>query len=325
MKKKSFVFITVIFFLIPACGLWAAGKGEAAGSPGSDWPKRTVQMVVPFSPGGDCDFNARAYATRIGEVLGQTVVVTNVNGNNGAVGATQVKNTAPDGYTLLFSHTNLFVQRAVGSIDYGLDAFEIACIGAKDAGYAVVVNSKSPYKTLKDLIEASQKSPGKISFAAGAGGTTFVMGTLLNIAGAKLNLADFGGAAERTAGLLGGHIDAIPNPLGSAVPYIKSGDWRALAVLGNERNAMYEDVPTAIEQGYNVEFSIYYFAAFPKNTPKEIVEKFGIACKKVYELEDYRSSIMNTYQQKPLFLSGQEAINLLSKQEKEILGMKSMF
>jgi tripartite-type tricarboxylate transporter receptor subunit TctC len=323
MKRKMFV--TAILFFASVCGLWAGGKGEAGGPAGSDWPRKTIQVIVPFSPGGDCDFNGRAYATRLGAILGQTVVVTNVTGNNGAVGATQVKNAAPDGYTALFYHSALAVGRAVGTMDFGIESFDLAVIGGKDAGYAVCVNANSPYKTLKDLVDDSQKNPNQITFAAATGGITYVTGALLNRAGAKLNLVDLGGAAERTAGLLGGHVAAIPNPLGSAIQYIKSGDWRALAILGNERNSIYTEVPTAAEVGYpGVEFATNYFFAFPKGTPKEIIDKFADACEKVSRQADYQSTIMDTYQQKPYFVKGKEAYDIMLKQEQEILGMKSL-
>jgi tripartite-type tricarboxylate transporter receptor subunit TctC len=320
MKKRLLVLLMV--FLTTICGLWAGGNGETAAG-GSDWPKKTIQAIVPFSPGGDCDFNGRAYATRLGSILGQTVVVTNVTGNNGAIGATQVKNSAPDGYTVLFYHSALSVGRVFGTMDFGIDSFDLAVVGGKDAGYAVCVNAKGPYQNLKDLVTASQKNPGKITFAAPTASVTYVTGMLLNKAGAKLNLVDLGGAAERTAGLLGGHVDSIPNPLGAAVPYIQSGDWRALAILGAERNSIYTDVPTAAEAGYpGVEFSIYYFFAFPKGTPKEIVDKFVNACRKVFEMPDYRTTILDTYQQKPFFLQGKEASDLLLKQEAEIRVIK---
>ncbi|MDR1932911.1 MAG: tripartite tricarboxylate transporter substrate binding protein [Spirochaetales bacterium] len=326
MKRKSFVVIAIIFCIVTAQGLWAGGKGEASNADGSTaWPQKTIQVIVPFSPGGDCDFNGRAYATRLGKFLGQTVVVTNVTGNNGAVGATQIKNAAPDGYSVLLYHSALAVGRACGTMDFGIDAFDLACIGGRDSGYAVCVNGKSPYKTLKDLVDASVKSPGKITMAAATGGMTYVIGVLLNQAGAKLDLVDLGGAAERTAGLLGGHVDAIPNPLGTSMPYIQKGEWRALAIAGKERNAKYGEVPTAEEAGYaGVEFSTNYFFAFPKGTPREIIDKFADACEQVYQLQDYQTSIMDTYQQRPYFVKGKEAYDIMKTQEDIILGMKDL-
>jgi tripartite-type tricarboxylate transporter receptor subunit TctC len=152
------------------------------------------------------------------------------------------------------------------------------------------------------------------------------MGIFLNKAGAKFKLVDVGGAADRTKALLGAHVDAIPTPLGAAIPYAKSNDYRILAVVGEERNAVYPDVPTAIESGYKgVSFTVYYFFAFPKGTPQAIVSKFAEACRKVSEKPDYQASIRETFQQSPFFMMGEEAVRFLSKQESEIMALSDLF
>jgi tripartite-type tricarboxylate transporter receptor subunit TctC len=323
MKKKLFGVALCVFSL---CSLWAGGKGEASGSAASGgWPQKPVQIIVPYNPGGDTDFNARAYTTKLEAIIGKPVVVTNVAGNGGAIGATQVKNSAADGYTALIFHTSMFVNKTSGATDFGLESFELSAIIGRNAGNVICVSSKSPYNSLKDLVDASLKNPGKIATAVDLGATTYLMGALLNKAGAKLNLVDMGSSPQRAAALLGGHVDAIINPLGTALPYLDSKDFRALALVEGERNSVYNHVPTAIEQGYQgVTLPIYYFLAFPKGTPKDIVEKMAAACSKVFATDEYKKSILDTYKQSPFFLSAKEAYDVLAKQEKDMMGMKDL-
>ncbi|MGE4283316.1 MAG: tripartite tricarboxylate transporter substrate binding protein [Clostridia bacterium] len=303
------------------------GQGSANDTPAksaaSDWPKKPIQVIVPYNPGGDSDFNARAYAKRLEKELGQPVVVSNMAGNGGAVGSRQVKESDPDGYTVLAYHVSMFVNQAVGATDYGLEAFELACISGRNGGSVVTVNANSPYKTLKDLMDASAAKPDELTFAANIGASTSVMASSFNRAGGAFNLVDMGDASERVSALMGGHIDVIPNALGTAIPYIDSGDFRALAIIEDERNPLYPDLPTAIEQGYEgASLPIFYFFAFPDGTPKEIVDKFAAAVEKVNKIPDYQNEIKTAFLQTPYFAKGEEAQNILEKQQEEILAMK---
>ncbi|MEK6266282.1 MAG: tripartite tricarboxylate transporter substrate binding protein [Clostridium sp.] len=289
----------------------------------TDWPKKPIQMLVPYNPGGDTDFNARAYAKRLEKVLGQPVVVTNVAGSGGAIGSRQAKDSVSDGYTLLYYHVSMFVNQAVGATDYGLEAFELGSITGRNGGNVITVSAKSPYKTLDDLMKASKANPGKLTFAANVGASTSVMGHLLNDAGGEFNLVDMGDTSERVAALMGNQLDAIPNALGTTIPYIESGDFRALAIIEDERNPLYPDLPTAIEQGYKgVSLPIYYFTAFPKGTPADIVDKFNSACEEISKMDDYKKEVADAYMQNPYFVKGKEAKDILEKQQAGILELK---
>ena len=108
---------------------------------GTDWPTKSINMIVPMGAGGDTDFNARTYAKYLEDVLGETVVVTNITGNGGALGSEEVKNASPDGYTCLFYHTCLNINQATGIADYGSEAFETVAVVGKSSGEAVVVRT----------------------------------------------------------------------------------------------------------------------------------------------------------------------------------------
>jgi tripartite-type tricarboxylate transporter receptor subunit TctC len=290
---------------------------------GLDWPKKTIQIIVPFNPGGDTDFNARTYAKYLEKELGQSLVVVNVSGNGGTVGSRKVKDAKPDGYTVLFYHTAMQVNEASGMVDYGFKDFEIAGIAAKNPGDIITVSKDSPYKTLKDLVEASKKNPGQIKIAGNTGATTYLTGTMLNASGAQLNIVDSGGATDRIAALKGGHIDAIPNPYGTVKPYLESGDFRALAVITEERNPKFPDIPTAKEQGYDVVLPIAYFFAFPKGTPEEIVDKFSKAVEKIATTnKEYAEAIDKAYHQAPFYLNREEGYKWLDEQRNRIMALQ---
>ncbi|MCL2380094.1 MAG: tripartite tricarboxylate transporter substrate binding protein [Treponema sp.] len=316
MKKRVLVFSMLLFFGL-ALALHAGGQGDGT------WPTRPITIVVPATPGGDTDFNARAYATRLQRFLGQPVVVQNMVGAGMALGSRHVRAAAPDGYTILIHHISMFVNYATGANDFGVEAFEVAAIIGREGGSVVTVNAASPYTTLEQLMRSSQTASPPLSFAGSAGASTFVMGTMLNREGGGFNLVDIGNAADRSAALMGGHITAIPNAVGTLLPFLQSGDFRALAILSNERNPFAPDIPTAVEQGFNVTMPIYYFFAFPMGTPPEIVERFTDALEQVNRMPEYASAIQ-AFMQVPVFVRGEAARQQLLAQQDEILAMTDM-
>ena len=296
--------------------LFAAGKQESSGL---DWPKKAIQVIVPYNPGGDTDFNARTYAKYLEKELGQPVVVVNVSGVGGTLGSRKAKDASPDGYTVLFYHTAMIVNQVTEMVSYGVEDFELSCIAAMSPGNVIAVNAKSPWTTLKELVDDSIKRPGKIKFAADIGGTTYVLAMQFLDAGAKFNVVDAGSSTARNAALKGGQIDVVPNPYGPTKPFLQSGDFRALGVTNEKRHPRFPDIPTCKEQGYDVALEIYYFFAFPKGTPKPIVEKFSSAIKKICTTnQEYAQDIAKAYDQVPFYLGREEGGVLLAKQKEQI-------
>lgn len=319
-----------------ACGGGTTPESKApesqapeSNAPKSNAPKgdytftKDITVIVPFNPGGDTDVNARLYAERLKDVLGVNVIVQNINGNGGAAGATEAYNAKNDGNTVLFYHTALVTNYVCGATDFGIDGFELSCIAGRNAGNLVCVKADSPYETLEDLLNASKE--GNVTFAANAGATTYLMGSLLNKAGGELNLVDTGGASERVAALLGGQVDAIPNPLGTAIQYIESGDFRALALLESERNVYHDDIPSAIELGFDCACPIYYFFAFPQGTDSAIVDAFANACEQVNATDDYKAALdQSGYAQEVYFAKGEEALTIMMDQQEEQTSMSDL-
>jgi len=311
------------FAVVLGTAVFAAGKAEKT-DPGLDWPKKPIQIVVPYNAGGDTDFNARAYAKYLEKELGQPVVIVNVSGVGGTLGSRKVRDAAPDGYTALFYHSAVLINQITEMVPYGFEDFEMCAVAAMNPGNVIAVNAKAPWKNLKELVEDSVKRPNEIKFAADIGGTTYVMAMQFVAAGAKVNVVDAGSSTARNAALKGGHIDIIPNPYGPTKPFLQSGDFRALGVTTSKRHPRFPEIPTCIEQGYDVNVEIPYFMAFPKGTPKAIVDRMSKAIEKIATTNaDYAADIAKAYDQVPFYLDAGKAVEFFTKQKAEMSKYKA--
>lgn len=273
-------------------------------------PSRTINIDVAFAAGGDTDYNARMYAEKLGDILGTTVIVNNVTGSGGAAAAEEVKNSEPDGYTVLFTQTSFFLSQVSGVTDYGLEAFELSAIGGCSSGWAIIVPASSGITTVDELVQKSLTET--IVFGGTTGAQGSMIGAQFNQAGANFNVVDYGSATDKVAGLLSGDIDVSVIPILTAQPYIESGDFVCLGLCEAERNECFPDIPTITEQGYDVVCPSYYFFAFPKDTPDYIVETFTDACEQIFESEDYQTTLRDSYNQVPVFYRGAEAEQILN-------------
>ncbi len=319
--------VSILTILIVGFGLvvssWAEGSKE--GGEAKAWPAKSIQIVAPYNPGGDTDFNARVYAKYMTDILGVPVVVTNVTGSGGTIGARRVLDADADGYTVLWHHSAMLVSEAAGIWDKSLNDYDFACIGAKSPGTLLYVSKDSPYNTFEEIVAASKANPNSITFAGNTGATTYLAGVTLNAGGAKFNIADFGGGSDRLAAVMGGHVDIIPNAFGMMKDYIDSGDVKALATLGSTKVAELPDVPTVAELGFaDATLDQLYFFAFPKGTPSDIVEKWTAAVKQVSEMEDYQDEIQKAYFQKPYFVPGAEGLKEMNTQRDTIMKYKDL-
>ena len=285
---------------------------------GTDWPTRPITIIVPYGAGGDTDFNARAYLEGLREELGTSLVVSNVTGSGGSIASRQVKDSKPDGYTALFFHTAMNVNEAIGTADFGLDDFKLACVVGKGPGEIIVARKDAPYTNLSELKAYTQEHPGEVKMGIETGTMVHINGKQMQDAGIDVSFVDAGGASDRVAALAGGHIDIIINAYGTVKDYLETGEFVALGQVNSERSDGFPDIPTAVEQGVDVHLEKYYFFAFPKDTPDEIVQKFADACKVVSEDATYAESIMGSYRQTPFYTDAEEGRALLNS-TKEII------
>lgn len=261
------------------------------------YPSRPITMIVPFPPGGVADITGRPTAHVMGKLLKQSVVVQNKGGAGGSVGTAQAARSAPDGYTILMALSSISVLPVADRLQgrapaYELDQFApIALISADPT--VLVVREDSPYKTLKDLVEAAKAKPGTINYgSSGVYGTLHVaMEIFADAAGIKLFHIPYQGGGPAVAALLGGQIDALASGPSAAIGQIKAGKMRALAVWGDKRLASLPDVPSMKELGYDATFYIWSGLFAPAATPSPILMTLRDAVRRTVEDSEFKEAM----------------------------------
>ncbi|AOT69580.1 tripartite tricarboxylate transporter substrate binding protein [Geosporobacter ferrireducens] len=330
MKKISVLLIAMLLVtsLFAGCSSPAQTEKEApekASEESFDWPNKPFEIVVPFNAGGDTDFHARTYAKYLEPILGTPVVVVNVAGANGSGGTILVRDSKPDGYSGLFFHDSMLMNKVVGVTDFAHEALDVAATGIMDNSYILAVNTKSPYKTLDDLIGYGKANPGKLTYASSVGGYTYYVGRQIEeLTGADFNIVDAGGGTDRNAALLAQKIDINVNPYGVMKPYIDSGDFRVLAVFSEERSGLFSDVPTAKEQGYDLIAQRAYFLSFPKGTDERIIKKVSDAMEQVSKMPEYAEDIATAYCVEPDYMNTADTKAYLDNAMKEFEAASEM-
>jgi tripartite-type tricarboxylate transporter receptor subunit TctC len=273
-----------------AAALAQAAFGQTA------FPSRTITMVVGFAPGGGTDSVARVVAKKMGDSIGQTVVVENKAAAGGTVATHQVARSAPDGYTILLG--------SVGSIavwphlnpklpyDPLRDLAPITM--AVEFPNVIVVNSALPAKTLAEFVQAAKASPGTIGYgSSGVGGIGHLAGALLALtAGIDIVHVPYKGGGPAMQDLLGGQIPAMVATPVTALPHVKTGKLRALATTGASRPPLMPDVPTVAESGYpNYEATNWYAYYAPAGTPKDVLARLHKELVDALNAPDVRESL----------------------------------
>jgi len=222
------------------------------------YPSKPIRFVVTFPPGGITDFTARALAPRLGDALGQPVIVENRTGSGGNIGTDFVAKSAPDGHTLLVAAPpnaiNVSLYKAL-PFDTKKDLAPVALVGS--GANVLVVSAKTPVASVRGLIERARRNPGKLNFASNGNGTSIhLSGELLKYYG-KFDAVHvpFRGAPAAMTALLAGDVDFMFDALSISAPQIRAGRIRLLAVTSRERSAMFPDAPTLIESGFS-EFEV---------------------------------------------------------------------
>jgi tripartite-type tricarboxylate transporter receptor subunit TctC len=321
MKKsfKGVLFaVTMLVFatVLAGCSDTSSGSKEAEAS---DYPTKPITVVVPAGAGGDTDANARLLGKYLEEELGQPVVISNVTGAGGTVGANEVLDADPDGHTVLFFHNSLLLNRILGLTEDSYDSFKLAGIAVLDQGNTFMVSGDSKFKDLQDMIEYARANPGEVSIATEVGGFTHLqLLALQKDQNIELNIVDVGGASEKVTALLGGHVDIVPTSLGLVKDYVESGDMRSLGIMANERVDLMPDVPTFVEQGVNSEFEKFFFYGFNPDTPDKIVDAFSKAVKKVVNNEEYVKEA-EKFLVTPTYLNPEEANSYIKKAEEKYI------
>ena len=241
------------------------------------YPAKTVRLVVPFAPGGSTDIIGRTVAQKLTEMWNQTVIVDNRPGGSTVIGTDIVAKSPPDGHTLLVTPAPFtIVPSLIAKLPYdpNKDFEPITLINTTPL--VVVVHPGVPAKSVKELIALAKSKPGSLNYgSSGAGGSNHLAGELFNaMAGVKTVHIPYKGNAPALTDLLGGHVDLVYNGLTSALPFIKAGKLRVLAVTSLSRSGALPDVPTLDEAGLKGFQAVAWNGlTAPARTSKDIVAK----------------------------------------------------
>jgi tripartite-type tricarboxylate transporter receptor subunit TctC len=263
----------------------------------SDYPTKPVQLMVAYPAGGSTDVAARIVAAIAEKELGQSIVVVNKGGAGGQVGWTDMARQRPDGYYIGLINLpalNTVILDPDRKAVFGIDAFTPIINHVLDPG-VVWVKADSPYRSLKEAIEAARKTPNKVSAA-----TTGILSddhlAILMVEeaspGAIFRIVHFDGGAPQMTAILGGHVDVAFDNVGSITKRVRSGEVRGLAVMDTQRSRFLPDVPTTVELGLpSVISSSTRGMAGPKGLPEPVVKKLQDTLKRAMENPEHNQKM----------------------------------
>jgi tripartite-type tricarboxylate transporter receptor subunit TctC len=259
--------------------LGAAAHGPAAAQP-APYPVKPIRLVVPFTPGGSTDILARAIGQELSKAWGQSVIVDNVPGAGGAIGADKVAKAAPDGYTLLMGHIGtLAVNPSLyPKLPYNpvKDFAPVAWVAR--VPNVLVVHPSVAAKNVQELVALAKAKPGQLNYGSGGNGSAANLATeyfKLQTGVAMVHIP-YKGTAPAVTDLIGGQIQVLFTGAPAVIGHVKSGQLRALAVSSPKRLDALPDLPTVAESGYkDFEADQWYGVVAPAGTPREIINKLN--------------------------------------------------
>lgn len=247
----------------------------------ADWPDRPLTMINPFAPGGPNDVVARLFAQRMGEILGQPVIVENVGGAGGMNGASRVAKADPDGYTFLQGTVGTQAQNQTlyktPAYDAVKDFTPVALV--VEAPLVLVARKDLPVKTMTDFVAYAKANKDKMQYGSAGTGSAIHLGcALMNmVTGIEIIHVPYRGANPAMQDLMSGQIDYLCDIITTAKAQIDAGTVKPIAILSQQRSPALPDVPTAIEQGFDVDAYTWNAFFLPKGTPDAIVKKLNRA------------------------------------------------
>ena len=284
MKMKS---VTILFCALSLC-LFAFSTANA-----ENFPQKPVTYLIPFNPGGESDIFARAQQPLLEKELKQNVLISYKTGGGGSVGWNELVRTKPDGYyTAGFNLPHIILQPLQRkSSGYQTKQIEPVMIFMNTPNI-LAVPQDSPYKTLKDFLDAAKAKPGALTLGGSGSNTANHLGVvrLNKLAGVTLSYVPFTGTGDAMPAFLGGHVAGLMTYTTMGMQY--KNDMRVLAVATEKRFAGLPDVPTFKELGYDLTEGAYRGLAVPPNTPKEIIDILYKACSAVNKDPEFAQKML---------------------------------
>jgi len=279
----------VLFLAVACCA--------AAGAQAQSYPAKPIRLILPFPPGGGTDVVGRLLAQKLGQALGQQVIVDNRAGAGGRIGTDLVAKSLPDGYTLLLATSSVMgtgpalYQKL--PFDMPKDFAPISLVAY--TAYVLVAHPSVPAKSVKDLVMLAKSKPGRLTYASsGAGGAAHLSGELFSaMAGVKMIHVAYKGSSPGMFSVVSGETDLMFSNALPALPQVKNGRLRALGATTLQRSALLPDVPTIAESGLRgFEVQQNYGVLAPAGTPREIVSRLNQEVGKAMRTEDAKSRLL---------------------------------
>jgi tripartite-type tricarboxylate transporter receptor subunit TctC len=278
MRSSGYLYATMLGALMFACTLSAA-------SPAQQYPVRPVRFIVPYPPGGSTDYTAREISQRLSELWGQQLVIDNRGGAGSLIGHALGAAAAPDGYTLLLgTSTGLSIAPALGTKLAYDPQKDLAPIGlAVYAPYLLVVNASIPATSVKEFIDYAKKQPGKLNYASSGNGTpNHLGGELMDLLGGIRTVhVPYKGGGPAMTDLISGQIQYMLTAIPQAIPHVKSGRLRALAVGHPTRTRAAPDLPPIADTLPGFNNTTWYGVLAPARTPRAIIARVNADLTKV--------------------------------------------
>lgn len=291
----------------------------AQGAAAQPYPHRPVRLVVPFPPGGAADLAARTVTQALSQALGQSVVIDNRGGADGAIAGDVVKNAAPDGYTLLFATTTGLnaapTLRKQPPYDPVTAFTPIASVGR--FGFFLFVHESLPARNVPEFLAYVRANPGKVNYGTGNGTSILATAQLALVEKLDMQHIPYKGDAPATADLIAGRVQVMIGTPGSAMPQVKEGRVRVLATLLSARSPLAPEAPTVVEAGLG-RLTINPWAGLfgPAKLPREVVDRVAAAMRTVATRPEVRESLDRIAFQ--LVPSGPEEMAALLREQLEV-------
>lgn len=282
----------VLVHAIAAAAVLLAGQAQ-----GQSYPNRPVRMVVPFAAGGGTDAVGRVLAPRLSELLGQQIVIDNRAGANGAIGTAEVKRAAADGYTVLLgaAGTMVVAPNLDAKLPFDTEKDFVPIALAATSPFIVAVGSGVPVNSIAQLIALAKTQPGKINYgSSGTGGAPHLAGELFKrMAGVDLTHVPYRGLAPAMTDLLGGQIQLLFVDVSIAMPQVKAGKIKALAITSAQRSPVAPELPTVAEAGVaGYAAGTWYGMFVPAGTPEPVVRRLTSDTTRALESTEVRERLI---------------------------------
>lgn len=288
MKNTRRLMMLALAAASPLLSLPAAAQAQ--------YPDRPVKLIVPFAAGGSTDIVARLLAEKMGPFLGKAVVIDNRGGGGGTIGADAIAKAAPDGYTIGMATVSTHGSNPAVYSKLPYDAVKdfAPITNVMSVPSVFVVHPSVPAKTMKDFIALAKPAPGKYTFASPGNGSLGHANIehFMSLAGIELLHVPYKGAGPATNDTLAGVVNAMTDNLPSALPHVKAGKLRALALLAPQRSALLPDVPTYAELGFTeMKEGGWFGLVAPAGTPAAVIAKLHDAAHKAMATPEFKQQM----------------------------------